>query len=241
MICGNTLRLFQNPVTFRRSKASYLQNRKGIEFMRRFFLCLLLGTLTCGASAQADSAGKNEVGLVIGATLTPSVSLQNGDQVQLNSSLSFGAEYDRHLLGQNIALLAGVDFLASPLDVKASQPPAGVTPQYAYLFLTPHVRVKFHAQGALQPWLLIGGGYADFAPQQPPGSQVVVTGAGNSGALELGGGVDTRPIVHLLGSLSVGARLEVRDFLSGQPKYGFPATSSLQNNVNLGGGLLLRF
>ncbi len=211
--------------------------------MKRLLLYLLTGALTL--PALAEQLPKNEVGLVIGATLTPDIALENGGQVQLDSSLSFGVEYDRLLLGHDTAFYGGVDFLASPFDVKANQPAAGVIPQYAYLFLTPHVRVKFHSQGAFEPWLLLGGGYADFAPQQPPGSDVVVTGAGSTGALVFGAGVDTRPIVHLalplLPNLSVGARLEARDFLSGQPKYGVPTTSGVQNNVNLGGGLLLRF
>ena len=211
--------------------------------MKYVLLCLLLSAMT--VAALADSVSKNEAGLVIGATLTPDIALKNGGQVKLDSSVSFGAEYDRLLLGSDTALYGGVDFLASPFDVKASEPAAGVSPQYAYLFLTPHVRVKFNAQGALEPWLLLGGGYANFAPKQPAGSEVIVTGAGSTGALVFGAGVDTRPIVHLkvplLPNLSVGARFEARDFLSGQPKYGVPTSNSLQNNVNLAGGLLLRF
>ena len=211
--------------------------------MRRLLLCLLLGALPL--PALADSVDKNEIGLVIGATLTPDIALRNGGQVKLDPSVSFGAEYDHLLLTRGIALYGGVDFLVSPFDVKAGQPAAGVSPQYAYLFLTPHVRVKFHSQGAFEPWLLLGGGYADFAPNQPAISDVIVTGAGSTGALVFGVGVDTRPIVPLhlplLPNLSVGGRIEARDFISGQPRYGVPTSSSVQNNVNLGGGLLLRF
>ncbi len=211
--------------------------------MKKILLCLLLSGWTAGA--LADSAQKNEVGLVIGATLTPDVGLARGGEVKLDPSVSFGVEYDRLLLDRGIGLYGGVDFLASPFDVKASNPAAGISPEYAYLFLTPHVRVKLHPGGALEPWLLLGGGYANFAPKQPADSEVVVTGAGSTGALVFGAGIDTRPIVHLrlplLPGLSVGGRLEARDFVSGQPKYGVPTSSSVQHNVNLGGGLLLRF
>ena len=189
---------------------------------------------------------KNEVGLVIGATLTPGVGLQRGGSVNFNPSLAFGAEYDRRITGHHTSLSTGIDFLASPFDVKANNAAADVSPQYAYLFLTPHVRVHFNTEGKLQPWLLFGGGYADFAPAQPLSSSVKVTGAGSTGALEFGGGVDTRPLITLkpipvVGKLPIGARLEVRDFYSGQPRYGLPTTSSLQNNVVFTGGLLLRF
>ena len=129
--------------------------------------------------------------------------------------------------------------------MKVSFPPANVSPEYAYLFLTPQLRITFNADGTLEPWLLFGGGYADFAPKQPQTGNVDVTGSGSTGALVFGGGVDTKPLIHLnipvLGSLPIGARFEVRDFLSGQPNYGVPTTSSLQNNATLTGGLLLRF
>jgi hypothetical protein len=188
---------------------------------------------------------KSEIGLVIGATLTPSVPLQSGGELHLNQSLALGAEYDYRFAGRHTAIYGGVDFLASPLDVKSSAPPVDVTPQYAYLFLTPHVLVKWNADGACQPWLEFGGGYANFAPGQPNPSLEKVTGAGSTGALFFGGGIDTKPLIHvpvpLLGSLPIGTRLEVRDFLSGQPNYGVPVTSSLQNNVAFTGGLLLRF
>jgi hypothetical protein len=216
----------------------------------RSAICLLLSAIATAVHAQAVPShptpnDKNEVGLVIGATLTPSVALQGGGNVNLNSSLALGAEYDRRLIGHHTALYAGIDFLASPFDVKASFPPPNVTPQYAYLFLTPHVRVKFNADGTWEPWLLLGGGYANFAPKEPPVRNVDVTGSGSTGALVFGGGIDTKPLIHfslpVVGKLPIAARFEVRDFLSGQPNYGVPTTSNLQNNVAFTGGLLLRF
>ncbi|HZB87323.1 MAG TPA: hypothetical protein VE291_01580 [Terracidiphilus sp.] len=197
-------------------------------------------------SGPSASRTRNEVGLVIGATVTPSIGLEGGGNVDLNPSLALGAEYDRLLLGRHTALYGGVDFLLSPLDVKANLPASNVSPQYASLFLTPHVRVKFNATGTFQPWLLFGGGYANFSPTQPRTGGVNVTGQGSSGTLEFGGGVDTRPLVHLkgipiIGTLPIGARFEVRDFYSGQPRYGVPTNGSLQNNVAFTGGLVLHF
>ena len=210
-------------------------------------ICVLVSLLASTSHSQSiPSTPKNEVGLIIGATGTPAVGLKQGGNINLNSSLALGAEYDRKLIGRHTALYAGIDFLASPFDVKASFPAADVSPQYAYLFLTPHVRVKFDAGGALQPWLLFGGGYADFSPRQPRSGNVQVAGAGNSGTFEFGGGVDTKPLVRLsripiVRKLPIGARFEVRDFYSGQPNYGVPTSGSHQNNIVLTGGLLLRF
>lgn len=215
--------------------------------VRSSLLWMLLLLAASASHAQSPSSAttpsRNEIGLVIGATETPGIGLESAGTIHLNSSLALGAGYDRRLLGHHTAVYAGIDFLVSPADVKVSLSPSNVSPQYAYLFLTPHVRVKFNADGAFQPWLLFGGGYADFAPAQPRSGSVNVSGTGNSGTFEFGGGVDTKPLFHLplAGRLPIGARAEVRDFYSGQPDYGLATTSSRQNNVVFTGGLVLHF
>jgi hypothetical protein len=199
--------------------------------------------------AQTDASRlstRNEIGLQIGATETPSIGLADGGAIRLNSSLALGVEYDRRLFGRRTALYGGVDFVASPLDVKASFPPAEVSPEYAYLVLTPNVRLKFNQGGSLAPWLLFGGGYADFSPAQPREGRVNVAGAGSTGTLEFGGGLDTKPVVHLkgiplIGVLPIGGRVEVRDFYSGQPHFGVRTDGTRQNSIVFTGGLLLRF
>jgi hypothetical protein len=50
--------------------------------------------------AQTDASRpstRNEIGLQIGATETPSIGLAGGGDIHLNSSLALGAEYDRQL------------------------------------------------------------------------------------------------------------------------------------------------
>ena len=61
------------------------------------------------------------------------------------------------------------------------------------MFLSPRVQVKFNSTAQLQPWLSFGRGYADFSPASPRSGNVNVKGRGDSGTLEFGGGVDTRP------------------------------------------------
>jgi hypothetical protein len=185
---------------------------------------------------------KNEVGLVIGATLTPERELTTGTAARatFDRSLALGAEYDRHLAGSSkAAVYAGVDFLASPLDVKLGNPPSDVIGQYAYVFLTPHVRVKFRPGGGFSPWVSFGGGYARFLEKKPVGAPGFVPGT-NTGTFVFGGGVDTRTVVRVL-RIPIGFRAEVRDFYSGSPNYNQSVRGSLQNNVALTGGLLIRF
>jgi len=196
--------------------------------------------LFSGLLLSAHSQTKNEVGLVIGATTTPSQTLSQGGDLIFNASLALGAEYDRRLTtAKSMAIYGGVDFLASPFDVKLSQPPQGVSPQYAYVFLTPHVRVKFNPAGPIAPWLSFGGGYARFLEKAPSGSTSFRPGT-NTGTLEFGAGIDTRSVVRVL-RIPIGFRFEVRDFYSGLPNYNRTIDASRQNNVAFTGGLLIRF
>jgi hypothetical protein len=130
----------------------------------------LVGGILLLSVSAARAQEKNEIGLVIGAAVTPGRSFSSGSAATaaFDSSLVLGAEYDRRLLaGRRASVYRGVDFLASPLDVKLSNPSSDVSGQYAYVFLTPHVRVKFNPDGRLSPWLLFGGGYARFLEKKP--------------------------------------------------------------------------
>jgi hypothetical protein len=78
-----------------------------------------------GARAQ-DESKKNKVGLVIGGTVTPgrSFSPAGAGTASFDPSLALGAEYDHRVLDSDrIAVYGAIDFLASPLDVKLSNPP----------------------------------------------------------------------------------------------------------------------
>jgi hypothetical protein len=196
--------------------------------------------LFLGLMPSAHSQTKNEVGLVIGATTTPSQTLSQGGSLSFNASLALGAEYDRRLATtKRLAIYGGADFLASPLDVKLSQPPPGVSPEYAYVFLTPHLRVKFNPAGPIAPWLSFGGGYARFRETAPSGITSFTPGT-NTGTFEFGAGIDTHSVVRLL-RIPIGFRFELRDFYSGVPNYDRQIDASRQNNVAFTGGLLIRF
>ena len=204
-------------------------------------------------SVPALAQEKNEVGLVIGGTVTPSQGLSPAASLiapdgtvlttrnlAIDSSLTLGLEYDHaFVLRQKFAIDGGVDFLASPSDVKLSQPSQNAIGQYAFIFLTPHVRVKFHPNGVFSPWLSFGGGYARFREKAPAAASSFKPGT-NTGTLEFGGGIDTRTVVHIL-RIPIGFRVEVRDFYSGQPNYNQKVIGNLQNNLAFTGGLLIRF
>jgi hypothetical protein len=212
----------------------------------RMRLVVLLPVLFVALALQVQAQQKNEVGLVIGATTSPGIGLASGNvaaptqSLTFGSSLALGAEYDRRVNSGNTAFYVGVDFLTSPLDVKLNQPQSGISPEFAYIFLTPHVRVKFNADGALKPWLSFGGGYARLTPfGQSSTTAADLKGTHNTGSLEFGGGIDTAPIVHVF-RIPLGLRVEVRDFYSGTPNFNAQLDGRL-NTVAYTGGLLLKF
>ena len=217
------------------------------------FVRALIAFAFCSLPALAqETPVKNEVGLVIGGTVTPSQTASRGTSligssgtalpnrdITFDSSLTLGAEYDRRLgLTRRIAVYGGIDFLASPNDVKLSQPIQNVPSQYAFIFLTPHVRVKFHPSGAFSPWLSFGGGYARFRETAPLATPSFRPGT-NTGTFVFGGGLDTRTVLHVL-KIPIGFRVEVRDFYSGAPNYSV-RVDGLQNNLAFTGGLLIKF
>jgi hypothetical protein len=216
---------------------------------------LLVGILVALVfwSVPSLAQEKNEVGLLIGAIVTPGQALSpaavpagpggtvfpNSD-IAFDPSLTLGAEYDRTFVHKHgFAIDGGVDFLASPFDVKISQGPQNAISQYAFIFLTPHVRVKLRPSGSFSPWVSFGGGYARFLETLPGGAPLFKPGT-NTGTFVFGGGVDTRPGLRVL-RIPIGFRIEVRDFYSGQPNYNQKSSGSLQNNVAFTGGLLIRF
>jgi hypothetical protein len=223
------------------------------RFIRYFAAALIFFAVLYFFTLPAEAQEKNEAGLQIGGIVTPSQRLSAGQvlispdgtalsnrSIALNSSLILGAEYDRNfLMRERFAISGGVDFLASPFDVKAAPQTQNAIGQYAFLFLTPHIRVKFQPSAAFSPWLSFGGGYARFLEKAPLSAASFERGT-DTGTFVFGGGIDTRPIVTIL-KVPIGFRVEVRDFYSGLPNYNQQIAANRQNNLAFSGGLLLRF
>src|SRR5258707_6432459 len=131
---------------------------KKIKSLIGLFIAVALWSAPAFAQERQE---RNEVGLQIGGIVTPSQGLARGasligpggttlptQDLPFNSSLTLGAEYDRAVVQrQKLAIDGGIDFLASPVDVKLSQRSQHAIGQYAFVFLTPHVRLKFHQIG----------------------------------------------------------------------------------------------
>ena len=159
--------------------------------------------------------------------------------ITLHPTFTLGLEYDHRLLriphGQ---LDAGLSFAASPFDVITNSGPATAINQYAYIFATPHLRLKLKPIAKLEPWATLGVGYADYN-EGAYRSGAANVHHGTSGSVgEFGLGVDYKTPAKLI--LPVIFRLGVRDYLAIPPSYNAAVPPS-QNNVVVTIGLVLKF
>lgn len=94
--------------------------------------------------------------------------------------------------------------------------------EYSSIFFTPSLRLKLSLP-FFSPFVSVGGGLAHFSSS--------TLGNSTTGAFQVGGGVDLSTPIPLLGF-----RAEVREFHTGEPNF-----STNQQNLFVGGGLVLKF
>lgn len=174
---------------------------------------------------------RHELGLTLGrvnGVSRSAVQVDGGSALQANYGLRLAA-------GARAALFGELHFLANPQRVVTSTNRAA-TRDVASLYVTPGVRLQLNPAGRLQPYGAIGGGWAvhEHSTLDIGGAPNAAPRTATTGAFTYGGGLDA--------SLSrwLAARFEVRDFLTGSPRYNV-AVNGRQHNLVIGGGLVLRF
>jgi opacity protein-like surface antigen len=99
-------------------------------------------------------------------------------------------------------------------------------PDFSTFFFTPSLRLKFLPSSGVSPFVSAGGGLGRFKE----GSTT-----DNHGAFQVGGGLDFKTRLPLLGF-----RIEARDFVTGAPSFS-TLTNNHLNNLFVGGGIVFRF
>ena len=97
---------------------------------------------------------------------------------------------------------------------------------FSTFFFTPSLRLKFLPSSGVSPFVSAGGGLGRF--KEGPTSD-------NHGAFQVGGGLDFKTRLPLLGF-----RIETRDFIAGAPSFS-TLTNNHLNNLFVGGGITLHF
>jgi len=204
----------------------------------RWFGLLLLAAITAGpARAQHQERAQNqELTFSLGGIPGQTRSFQgSAGRAQISADRSFGINYSHRFLRAKIAALySEIEFVAIPN--RALTATTAVAQNYASLYLTPGLRLKFLPASRLSPWVAIGGGYGLYQQSsQLSNSQNTTNKFLNRGVFEYGGGLDYRLFRF------VGLRGEVRDFFSGNPNLNVALSTSAQHNVVASGGLILHF
>lgn len=206
--------------------------------MKRQFLLTFI-FLFASASLTLAQDTKNEVGLLLGGLSTGSrdIRLPTLSQADISTGITYQASYGRRIVDGKVAALFGeVLFAATPLqDVRSTN--TTIPRDYASLFLTPGLKIKFVPGWRVSPYVAAGGGYArfresDFRTNNQPNTGKIGT---NTGVFNYGGGVDIRLFRYL------GLRGEIRDFVSGNPSFNAPFLSNRQHNVLTSGGIVIHF
>ncbi len=196
---------------------------------------LLLPVVVALCNGQ-ELAAQNELGFTLGGI--PSLSRSTSQEtLDLGAGTAFGVNYGRRFVnGNKVALYGELNFLASPLrDVSSNN--SSATKNFASLYLTPGIRVKFFPTSRISPYAVIGGGYADYEQstirldgQTNPASRELARGV-----LDVGVGVD----IHVWRWIAL--RGDARDFYTGAPAYNLASISGGQHNVAISGGFVLRW
>lgn len=203
--------------------------------MKAKLTLLLLPAFAATCFAQEDAAHKNELGFGLGGI--PALSRSDTPGLNAGSGLAFQVNYGRRFLsGHKVALYGELNLLASPLrDVSSSVPTA--THDFASLYLTPGIRVKFSQASRISPYAVVGGGYADYeqSTTRIDGGPNPVSRQLARGVFDFGAGVDVRVWRF------IALRGEARDYYSGTPAYNVATISGGQHNVVATGGFVLQW
>ncbi|MEO5922536.1 MAG: outer membrane beta-barrel protein [Bryobacteraceae bacterium] len=191
---------------------------------------LTFGLLALAAPVWAQ---KHELAFTLGSTAND---LKTALNVRTTSGRALQVNYGYRFWGNDAVAVSGeLHFLANPQRQVSG--PSFLTRDFASLYLTPGVRVKLNPKGLLQPYGVIGGGYALYEQ-----STTTLGGGPNPaprhltrGAFQYGGGLDIKVAKWLA------LRGEVRDFYTGIPALNLAGLRGGVHNVVASGGFVLRF
>jgi hypothetical protein len=207
---------------------------------RLAILCAILCVSTFAVAQQAD------VAVVVGGSFvnnsrvtflsTPTVvnTVKTNNQFFYEGALAVRLA-NAHLISLHLELpVVGIHSSSSHIAIAAPVGDTTITLDTSALFITPALRLKILPVSPISPWISVGGGLARFSQDFGPTT--------NKGAIEYGGGLDFKTGLPVLGF-----RAEVRDFVTGNPNFGFTNIVTGDNgglrrhNLMVGGGIVLRF
>ncbi len=203
--------------------------------MKAKITLFLLPAALCLAQ-ENNAAPKNELAFGLGEL--PSFSRSNSPTLDVGPGVALQVNYGRRFLSsRHVALYGEINFVASPTAREITTSLNTATHDFASLYITPGIRVKFRPSSRISPYAVVGGGYADYEQ-----SLTQINGRPNPAPRQLGRGVfDFGAGVDVHVWRFVALRGEARDFYTGSPNYNVPSISGGQHNVVATGAFVLRW
>jgi opacity protein-like surface antigen len=202
--------------------------------MKNTFALFFLSAVLCLAQEET-TAHKNELAFGLGGI--PALARSDSPTVDAGSGVAFQVNYGRRFLSVGkLALYGEINFVASPLrEVSSSVNTA--THDFASLYVTPGIRMKFRPASRISPYAVAGGGYADYEQSftRIDGRPNQASRELSRGVFDFGAGVD----VHVWRFVAL--RGEARDFYTGSPNYNVASISGAQHNIVATGAFVLRW
>jgi len=195
---------------------------------RRFVVLLVFFFTACAAFAQS-----NDVAVSFGGTFAPGA---QGSAIceailvcpvgDVSRSVDPGFAIEGTYAHRVANFKAASLHLELPFMFSPTRKSEFLGPDFSTFFFTPSLRLKFLPSSGVSPFVSAGGGLGRFKQ----GST-----SDNHGAFQVGGGVDFKTHLPLLGF-----RIETRDFVAGPPSFS-SLTNGHLNNLFVGGGIVLHF
>jgi hypothetical protein len=179
----------------------------------------------------------NEVSVTAGRTFVSTQTVPStGTQIHFGNPATVDFNYSRFLLSRKIfGLYAELPVAIFP-RMNLNYFYGTIPKDMGALFITPSVRLNIFSGDSVTPWVSAGGGYGRFrySPVTLYENPNAESGS-NTGVLQLGAGLDVW-VWHRWG-----ARLEARDFYSGEPDLNVDTGRSREHNYYVGVGVIHRF
>lgn len=183
--------------------------------------------------ASAGFAQQNDVAVSFGGTFSPGAEGPAQCEARptcptgivsrsVDPSFSVEGAYAHRLANFRVASL----HLELPVMFSFKRKSEFLGQDFSSLFFTPSLKLKFAPTSAISPFVSAGGGLGRFKETST---------SDNHGAFQVGGGLDFKTRLPLLGF-----RIEARDFITGAPSFS-SLTNDHLHNLFVGGGITLHF
>ncbi|HKX29108.1 MAG TPA: hypothetical protein VJ302_15545, partial [Blastocatellia bacterium] len=180
-----------------------------------------------------------EVGLLIGHLKTTDRSIVSTAPVKavFDGAFTYQANFAKRMVDGKVASFHWEVLLTGAPKTNISSTSLLLPKNYSTLFITPGVKLKLLPTGSISPYIATGAGYGRYSA-----SETLTNGQPNTGdrgkntfVYNFGGGLD----FNILGLISL--RGEVRDFITGNPRFNTNFLTNKQHNISVGAGVVLRF